>query len=278
MTKGIISGFEGENKVFAYLKRINGFNKVLRNVELNSEYTHTELDAVVITKRGVTIVEVKNSTRNVEVDEDGNYFRVGKELKYDSNLKEKMFARGELIKTILKNAGYENVPVKTVVVFTNDQVRINAKCRELTVCNTNKMLNLINQDSAPEILSEADVEILSIAVNTARREEVHKFDFDAYQMKKDFAELMVKLDQAAEKEEIKASETVTEPVINSDVKMAEFEKKEKTSIISHKKKRFGIAWNAGYRPMALRFGASLASAMSVATFGVLIAAATKHTY
>ena len=142
----------------------------------------------------------------------------------------------------------------------------------------NTMLNLFNQSSAPEILSEADIEIISIAVNSARKEEVHKFNFDAYQMKKDFAKLMVKLDQAEENEENKASETVTEPVSNADVKMTESEKKEKGQIISHKKKRLEMTLNSGFRPMAFRFGASLVSAMSVAAFGVLLAAATRHTY
>ena len=68
MIKGIISGSKGEARAFRSLDKVRCPNSILKNVELTTDEVRTELDAVVVTKGGVSIVEVKNTAKNVFID------------------------------------------------------------------------------------------------------------------------------------------------------------------------------------------------------------------
>ena len=76
LIKAEISGNRGEYKAFKTLEYLQSQNKVMRNVELSHGETRTEIDALVITPKCLTIVEVKNTSKNnLLIDEDGNYYR-----------------------------------------------------------------------------------------------------------------------------------------------------------------------------------------------------------
>lgn len=79
--RGIDSGIKGELKAFQHLDRITVDNTVMKNLELEYEGVRTEIDALVITKEAAIILEVKNTAKNIFIDEAGNYFRTGKYLR-----------------------------------------------------------------------------------------------------------------------------------------------------------------------------------------------------
>lgn len=74
LIKAEISGNKGEFKAFRTLEYLKSQNIVLKNVELEDGDLRTELDAVVITPKCITIVEVKNTSKNIFIDEAGNYY------------------------------------------------------------------------------------------------------------------------------------------------------------------------------------------------------------
>ena len=77
-------------------------NIILKNIELKDGDDRTELDAVVITPYGITIVEVKNTARDIFIDENGNYYRTGEFLNWDCNIVQKMNLKEDLLKRALE--------------------------------------------------------------------------------------------------------------------------------------------------------------------------------
>lgn len=127
LIKAEISGNRGEAKAFRTLEYIKSRNYVLKNVELSDGDFRTELDAVVITPSAITIVEVKNTAKDIFIDEAGNYFRTGEFLRLDCNIGEKMQIKEELLRKALASAGYGDIEINSVVVFTNNRIEVQNK-------------------------------------------------------------------------------------------------------------------------------------------------------
>ena len=66
------SGMFGEDLVEKYLSRMKSNHVVLRNLQLSDGVHNTEIDFLVLKQGVATIVEVKNSKKDVYIDEDGN--------------------------------------------------------------------------------------------------------------------------------------------------------------------------------------------------------------
>ena len=93
LIKAEVSGARGEAKAFRTLQYIRNKNIVLRNVELCDGDLRTELDAVVIMPGTIVIVEVKNTAKDIFIDENGDYYRTGEFLRWDCNIAEKMLTK-----------------------------------------------------------------------------------------------------------------------------------------------------------------------------------------
>ena len=128
LIKAEISGNRGEMKAFDSLSRIHGEHTILKNIELSNNEMRSELDAVVITRNGAFIVEVKNTSRNIFIDEDGNYYRTGEFLRWDSHIGEKMQIKKSLLREVLNAKGLVDIPIYEIVVFTNNRVGVQNKC------------------------------------------------------------------------------------------------------------------------------------------------------
>ena len=114
LIKAEISGARGEAKAFRTLQNIRSKNIVLKNVELSDGDNRTELDAIVITGGAVTIIEVKNTAKDVFIDENGNYFRTGEFLRWDCNIAEKMSIKEALLRKALENSGVQDIQIKNI--------------------------------------------------------------------------------------------------------------------------------------------------------------------
>ena len=129
-----ISGNWGENQVFHRLTALKGKHSILRNIELSDGFRKTELDFIVFTEKAQIIVEVKNTKKDVFIDETGDYYRKGEYQNFDCNIKGKMDYREKLLKAILFDTlterGKESNIVK-LVVFTNNRIEVRNKCNGL---------------------------------------------------------------------------------------------------------------------------------------------------
>lgn len=127
LIKAEVSGNRGEAKAFRTLQFILSKNIILKNVELSDGNLRTELDAVVITPSAITIIEVKNTAKNIFIDENGNYFRTGEFLKWDCNIAEKMSAKEELLRKVLAADSMNQIQIRSIVVFTDNRIEVQNK-------------------------------------------------------------------------------------------------------------------------------------------------------
>lgn len=127
------SGITGEDRVEQYLDYMKSNHVVLRNLQLSDGVHNTEIDFLVLKQGVATIVEVKNSKRDIYIDEVGDMYKIGRYENFDSHLGAKMDFRAEVIKQLLKDAGFENMKIEKVVVFTNNRIQVQKDYRGFRV-------------------------------------------------------------------------------------------------------------------------------------------------
>ena len=195
LIKAEISGNRGEEKAFDSLSRIHGDHILLKNVELSNTYMKSELDAVVLTRNGAFIVEVKNTSRNIFIDEDGNYYRTGEFIRWDSHIGEKMQVKKTLLRELLNSKGLVDIPIYEIVVFTNNRVEVQNKCANLKTCFLSQLPYIIDKCS-DTVITYSEIELAASAISEANIEKSYPFDFDADAFKLNFANLLVCLEEA----------------------------------------------------------------------------------
>ena len=218
LIKAEISGNRGEAKAFRTLEYIKSKNYVLKNVELNDGDFRTELDAVVITPSAITIVEVKNTAKDIFIDEAGNYFRTGEFLRLDCNIAEKMKIKETLLRKALSTAGYDEVEINSVVVFTNNRIEVQNKFEGIRTCFSSQLSYKVEGDRSRTVFSDKDMEAIKVCIEQAESKETYPFEFDVEQYKTDYATLMAKLEDAS----VKA--TVVEEAVEETAKTATVKK------------------------------------------------------
>ncbi len=200
MIKSEISGRNGEEKAFRALDVIGGKKHIVKNCELTEEEERTELDAVVVTPKGIFIVEVKNTNKDVMIDENGNYYRNGTFMNWDSNIGEKMNVKQKLLRNALAKAGFnKDVKIQNIIVFTTSN-RIEVVCRYdyIRTCFLSALPHIINNFRGYSVYSDEDMVAIVEALETARCKEAYPMEMDMAQFKLDFAELMTTLEESPE--------------------------------------------------------------------------------
>ncbi|MFR5648777.1 MAG: nuclease-related domain-containing protein [[Eubacterium] siraeum] len=219
LIKAEISGNRGEMKAFDSLSRIHGEHNILKNIELSNNEMRSELDAVVITRNGAFIVEVKNTSRNIFIDEDGNYYRTGEFLRWDSQIGEKMQVKKRLLREVLNTKGLVDIPIYEIVVFTNNRVEVQNKCRTLKTCFLSQLPYIIDK-CRDTVISFTEMNLAVQAVSEANIEKSYPFEFDVYAFKMNFANILVALEEAKEAKQNNWFKTVIDFFNQKTVKYA----------------------------------------------------------
>lgn len=216
LIKAEISGNRGEYKAFRTLDYIRTDHIILKNIELKYGDDRTELDAVVITPYGITIVEVKNTARDIFIDENGDYYRTGEFLNWDCNIVQKMNLKEELLKRALEEEGFADVDINKIVVFTDNRIKVQNKCTDIKTSFASQLPYLIEGFKKRTDLSKTAMEQIEEVIKNAESKEAYPFEFNTAKYKEDFSRLMVALEDASAKtEEIPEIEGVNEKVTNS---------------------------------------------------------------
>ncbi len=229
LIKAEISGSRGESKAFRALDYVKSRNLVLKNVELTDGDHRTELDAVVITPAAITIIEVKNTAKNIFIDDQGNYYRTGEFLKWDCDIAGKMSLKVELLRKALAGTEFESMHIESVVVFTNNRIEVQNKCQSIRTCFVSQLSYIIDGLRGENSLSDEKMHAVMAAIEEAACHESYPFEFDVQQYKKDFAVLVATLEMASlqrteeieesEIEETKEEEQHSKPGFSDVVKM-----------------------------------------------------------
>ena len=211
LIKAEVSGARGEAKAFRTLQYIRNKNIVLRNVELCDGDLRTELDAVVIMPGTIVIVEVKNTAKDIFIDENGDYYRTGEFLRWDCNIAEKMLTKEDLLRKALESKGVQNVQLRSVVVFTDNRIEVQNKYSCIRTCFVSQLAYVINGFKGGRVMTDEEMEQAESAIKEADSKEAYPFEFDVKQYKRDFATLMATLEEASARKEAAALE---EEVVN----------------------------------------------------------------
>ena len=201
LIKAEISGNRGEAKAFRALQHIRSKNIMLKNVELSDGDCHTELDAIVVTPDVITIVEVKNTAKDIFIDENGDYYRTGEYLRWDCNIAEKMALKEDLLKKVLADDGIEDIQIRNIVVFTDNRIEVRNKYSGIRTCFVSQLAYIIDGFKSSTKMSEQRMERIEEVIKEAESKEAYPFDFDVAQYKMDFATLMAILEEASAKAE-----------------------------------------------------------------------------
>ena len=132
----IISGAEGETVVLSELKKLDNkfvlFNRIILPDEKSTIGTR-EIDFIVVSKKGIYIVEVKNNRGNIKVENMADRWYVEKTSKnnkvYAKTIKNPIrqtFAQKKVLQTFLYNEKIfiRGIPVVTVVIFAHDDATL----------------------------------------------------------------------------------------------------------------------------------------------------------
>lgn len=222
LIKAEISGRSGEEKAFRALDLIYGKKRIIKNCEMAEGNERTELDAVVVTPKGIFIIEVKNTSKDITIDANGNYYKSGVYMNWDSNIGEKMNLKQKLLCNALAKAGFDkDAKIQNIVVFTtNNRIEVICRYEYIKTCFLSILPHVINKFKGYPIYSDKDMDAIVTAIEDARCRESYPMEIDMAQFKLDFAELMTTLEQAPEK----AAELVQEEVSRAEEVPASKEK------------------------------------------------------
>jgi len=211
-----ISGNKGERKAFATLQRLKSQHTILQNVELTADACRSEIDAAVITPKGVFIVEVKNTAKDVFIDEDGNYYRMGEYQRLDCNIAEKMNIKEILLRKALGAAGFEDVNIFGIVVFTDNRIEVRNRHTAVKSCFLGQLPYFIDEQEGNAIYDDEVRTKMADAIEQARCHECYQVKLNVSQFKEDFADLISQLELASSKKE-EADLTYTETALDENV-------------------------------------------------------------
>lgn len=145
----------------------------------------------------IVIVEVKNTAKDIFIDENGNYFRTGEFLRWDCNIAEKMLTKEDLLRKALERNGIQNVQLRSVVVFTDNRIEVQNKYSRIRTCFVSQLPYIIDGFRGGHIMATEEMARAESAIKEAETKEAYPFGFDVVQYKRDFATLMATLEEAS---------------------------------------------------------------------------------
>ncbi|MSS56422.1 NERD domain-containing protein [Holdemanella biformis] len=188
------SGITGEDRVEQYLDYMKSNHVVLRNLQLSDGVHNTEIDFLVLKQGVATIVEVKNSKRDIYIDEVGDMYKIGRYENFDSHLGAKMDFRAEVIKQLQKDAGFENMKIEKVVVFTNNRIQVQKDYRGFRVCFLSRLPHLIDDFYGTGVIQfTKHLQQIADFIQSKDLNEYYPFDMDIQEFKEAFVDAYLKI-------------------------------------------------------------------------------------
>lgn len=196
MIKSEFSGQAGERKAFWSLEAVRCKKTLLKNVEFTAAEHRTELDGILVTEKAIFIIEVKNPGKDIYIDERGNYCRVGQTMVFDKNIGEKMNDKEVLLKKALANKGYAEPKIESIVVFTNNAIKVDNNFPYIKTCFLSDIRYIIENYDGNLIYNDEDIASITAAISEAETKESYPLPIDFVQFKTNFASVVAKLEKA----------------------------------------------------------------------------------
>lgn len=170
------SGRRGERRLYKSIRHLDGNNIVFCNLPVRYKRGRSELDMLVISHKGIIIVEAKNHSGTIQGSwksdkwEQHKYYKNGQNtvLEMDNPIKQ-MRRQRDIVKSILNAAG-EDVWIDSVLYFSNASAKLKLNLRENDyVClGAKELISFINGYDRGEVISKIQMEKYARILNEAR--------------------------------------------------------------------------------------------------------------
>ncbi len=172
------SGLRGEKQLYRTVKKLSGNNIILRNLPVRYKRGRSELDLMVVSHKGVIIIEVKNHSGTIsgswkaEKWTQKKFYRDGKSnsSEMDNPIKQ-MRRQRDIVKSIL-NASGEDVWVDTVLYFSSPNAKLRLNLRESDyVCSSSaELLHFLENYDRGEVVSRSRMDKIAAILKEASRD------------------------------------------------------------------------------------------------------------
>ena len=210
--KGMIAGEKGERQTGYALEKVSGKKVILKNIELYDGIRRTEIDALILSPGNISIIEVKNSTKNIFIDESGNYYRIGKYNRLDCNILQKLRTKEEMVSRILEKNGIKKMSVKSFLVFTNEETEVKNLNTYITPCFLGQLHSLINQETKDIPMTQSGLEYIAERITKEEIKGLFPFHFDVDKYKYEFAKLLAGFESLEAKEIVPKKKIIIRPM------------------------------------------------------------------
>ena len=170
------SGRNGEKNLYKAVKKLDGNNIIFVNLPIRYKRGRSEVDMLIISPKGVVIIEVKNHSGTIsgnwkaEKWVQHKFYRNGKTTSADmDNPIKQMRRQRDIVKSIFNAAG-EDVWVDTVLYFSNPNVRLKLNLRENDyVClGTRELMRFLTEYKSGRTISKAQMEKFANILDEAK--------------------------------------------------------------------------------------------------------------
>ncbi|MCF2554394.1 nuclease-related domain-containing protein [Faecalicatena contorta] len=205
-----LAGKSGEDRVAKTLQYVERPDATFfRNVYICDEVDETEMDAVVLTKNGLIVLEVKNAKGDVTIAPDGRILFNNASCYHDISVGEKMIKKRRLLKKrVQKELSLiginKEVVVKSLLVFSNPykvHIQVNDQFKQEDYCRRDGLNNRIETFESNIVFSDSELESLNKILSTIETEQKRfTLGFDTERIKESFAKAYDILFEEPEKE------------------------------------------------------------------------------
>ena len=155
---------------------------------------HTEFDSILITKKAIFILEIKNSTKDLLIDEKGDLYINDGIVKFDSKLGFEMNEKEFIIRNLLNFTSVDELEIEKLVVFTNSAIKVENKSKFVKDCFLSDLPYIIDNYNGENIYTKRNISQFSKLIKNMRFFEKHKVKEDIDKYKTSFANILSKIE------------------------------------------------------------------------------------
>lgn len=121
-------GKQGERQVSKILKKVKK-SKLINNLKLPLYDTITEIDHILICKKGIVVVETKSISGSIygNINQKELIHKIGTKTHKLYNPVYQNKTHVDNVKHHLRKNGYNNIPIYSLIVFTDNNLKIHLK-------------------------------------------------------------------------------------------------------------------------------------------------------
>lgn len=194
----IKQGNKGEYLVQKTLDRLNCKKIVLHNKEFYLNGHSTEIDSIVITEKGIFIIEVKHYKNcEVHIDNCGDMYKITDRANFKVDLLEKMEEKEFALRKSLEKSNVRLTKIHKIVVFIDSNCNVKNECREFFATKLQYLNKTIERCNSMKIYSLVEMDRISnyFKNNVGKRKFAPSVNIEAY--KRSFVNLYLKTNEVS---------------------------------------------------------------------------------